>query len=154
MQHPGASALPGKRRAQRSRRLPDGAVSLAEHSLQQVAPSAGRLNSCPFNCHSRFTTLAMPHALVRVCVDLSGSVQDAFIGIPMYQMLKMRLLCYMSRRPPSGSLNVRLCAEEPVKESNPLSQLLGGGKKAAKEAEKGGKQVCCCPAKCLSIAMA
>ncbi|CAL5223303.1 g5794 [Coccomyxa viridis] len=31
--------------------------------------------------------------------------------------------------------------EEPVKEGNPLSQLLGGGKKAAKEAEKGGKQV-------------
>jgi len=35
-------------------------------------------------------------------------------------------------------------AEEPAKDSNPFDQLLGGGKKAAKEADKSGKQVSPC----------
>ena len=32
-------------------------------------------------------------------------------------------------------------AEEPAKGSSPFGQLLGGGKKAAREADKGTKQV-------------
>ena len=45
-------------------------------------------------------------------------------------------------------VNTTLCsAEEPAKDSNPFGQLLGGNKKAAKEADKSSKQVLPCRVK-------
>ena len=46
------------------------------------------------------------------------------------------------------------CAEEPAEDTNPLSQLFGGGKRAAKEAEKGSKQVYCFPGNAIRFAVA